>query len=227
MMPQITAYIAKLTPTIKPDAAGSIEGQIDGLEYVKKYFFNGDQWAEGLYRFLMLDSRSSYLSQQYKGDGRNYCALVPLVMYAHKLHNGIPYAAWGRENLKYVVNDSLAQAMLCEPSHVSNEELLTIREAGLTVKTGAKAGEVRNPVTTYKLYGIQDSEIGTLPEMAQTMLTQIWCAHPENRTKYMVLDPKQWDRVPPPLIAPQVFKIPQTLAVPTISSASELAPWDL
>lgn len=228
MMPQITTHIAKLTPTIRPNADGAIEGQICGLEYVKKYFFNNDLWHEGLYRFLMLDSRSSYLQQQYKGDGRAYCALVPLIMYAHKLHNQIPYAAWGRENLRYVVNDSLAQAMLCDVPLVSNEELLSIRESGLLVRTGAKAGETRNAVSTYKLYGIQDSEIGMLPEMAQTMLTQIWCAHPENRTKYMVLDPKQWDRVPPPLIAQSVFKVPEPQHVEIVtSSQAETMPWDL
>lgn len=228
MMPQIVTHLAKLTPTIKPTASGSIEGQIDGLEYVKKYFFNGDLWHEGLYRFLMLDSRSSYLQQQYKGDGRAYCALVPLIMYAHKLHNQIPYAAWGRENLRYVVNDSLCQAMLSDVPHISNEELLQIREAGLTVRTGAKAGETRNAVTTYKLYGVQETEIGMLPEMAQTMLAQIWCAHPDNRTKYMVLDPRQWDSVPAPLIAQSVFKVPEPKPVPFVTKPQFNAmPWDL
>jgi hypothetical protein len=215
MMPQVISHLAKLTPRIVPTTTGTVEGQICGLEYVKKYFFNGDAWSEGLYRFLMLDSRSSYLQQQYKGEGRNYCALIPLIMYAHKLHNNIPYAAWGRENLRYVVNDSLAQAMLCDVPLVSNEELIQIRESGLTVRTGAKAGEQRNPVTTYKLYGIQDSEIG------------IWCAHPENRTKYMVLDPKVWDRVPAPLIAQSVFKMPQQHVEIVTSSQAETMPWDL
>jgi hypothetical protein len=151
-------------------------------------------------------------------------------MYAHKLHNQIPYAAWGRKNLQYVVNDSLCQAMLCEPPHLTQEELLTIRDAGLTVRTGAKAGESRNPLTQYKLYGIQETEIGHLPELAQSMLTQIWCAHPENRTKYMILDPQNWDRVPPPLIAPTVFKAPvfsNKQDVLLTSSQAEPAPWDL
>jgi hypothetical protein len=37
------------------------------------------------------------------------------------------------------------------------------------------------------------------------MLTQIWCAHPENRTKYMVLCPYAWDCIPPPLISNNIF----------------------
>lgn len=231
MMPQMTAFLATLAPRIKPDAAGSIEGQIDGVEYIKEHFFNGDPWREGLYRFLMIDTKGSYIQQQYKGDARNYCALVPLIMYAHKLHNNIPYAAWGRKNVRYVVNEALAQAMLCEVPLIEVPRLLEIRDQGLVVKTGAKAGESRNPLTTYKLYSIQDTELGPLPELAQTMLTQIWCAHPDNRTKYMILDPQDWDRIPPPLIGVDIFKVdsptPPTKPKVSILSNGDVAPWDL
>jgi hypothetical protein len=44
-----------------------------------------------------------------------------------------------------------------------------------------------------------------VPELAQTMIAQIWCAHPSNRTKYMVLDPKNWDAIPAPLISSDIF----------------------
>lgn len=231
MMPQMVAYLATLTARIKPAANGSIEGQIDGVEYIKEHFFGGDPWREGLYRFLMIDTKGSYIQQQYKGDARNYCALVPLIPYAHKLHNNIPYSAWGRKNIRYVVNDALAQAMSCEVPLVETNRLLEIREQGLTVKTGAKAGETRNPLTTYKLYSIQDTEIGHLPELAQTMLTQIWCAHPDNRTKYMVLDPTDWDRIPPPLIGVDIFKaealpVTQKPKVAVLANG-DVAPWDM
>lgn len=227
MMPQMMAYIASLTPQITPNTDMTIEGQIDGLEYIKKYFFHGDLWSEGLYRFLMLDARGSYIPQQYKGEGRNYCGLIPLIMYAHKLHNGIPYSAWKRDTVRYVVNDELAQAMVCDLPQLTKEEILAIRDQGLYTKTGAKAGETRDPLTQHKLYAIQDTELGHLPEKAQVMITQIWCAHPENRTKYMILDPKQWDAVPSPLIAPTIFKTRESVTHATSTPQRDLMPWEL
>jgi hypothetical protein len=96
--------------------------------------------------------------------------------------------------------------MLCDPPQISREELLEIREMGLVYRTGVKAGDPRNPATTYKLYGVQSTAVGGLPELAQTMLTQIWCAHPVNRTKFMVLDPHNWDNIPAPLVSENIFQ---------------------
>lgn len=226
MMPQLIAHIATLTPA-------TIEGQISCIDYLKKYFFNGDKFMEGVYRFLMMDARSTYLTTQYKGDAKNYCSLVPLIPYAHKLHNNIPYSAWKRSEIHMVVNPSLASAMTCEvPEGLTHELLLQIREKGLLWRSGAKAGIARDPLSTYKLYGIKETEIGHLPELAQTMLTQIWCAHPSNRTKYMVLDPKSWDSIPPPLISQDIFKSSKPTAsitnqVVVKSTASSDLPWEL
>lgn len=222
MMPQLIAHVATLKPTL-------VEGQISGLEYIKKHFFNGDKWMEGVYRFLTIDARSSYLTTQYKGDAKNFCSLVPLIMYAHKLHNNIPYNSWKRDEVHLVVNPSLSSAMLCEvPQGLTHELLLDIRKQGLVWKSGAKKDTPRDPQSTYKLYGVKSTEIGHLPELAQTMLTQIWCAHPSNRTKYMILDPHNWDGIPPPLISPDIFKAPapQPPTQHTTKYVSDL-PWEL
>jgi len=117
--------------------------------------------------------------------------------------------------------------MVCELPQLSKEEILAIRDQGLYTKTGAKAGETRNPLTQHKLFAIQDTELGHLPEKAQAMATQIWCAHPENRTKYMILDPKQWDAVPPPLIAPTIFKSHETPTHAGITPQRDLMPWEM
>lgn len=202
MMPQLIAHVASLKPAV-------VEGQISGLDYLKQHFFTGDKWLEGVYRFLMVDARSSYLTTQYKGEAKNFCSLVPLILYAHKLHNNIPYSMWKRDEIHLVVNSSLASAMVCEvPDGLTHELLLDIRSKGLVWKSGAKSGTPRDPQSTYKLYGVKNTEIGHLPELAQTMLAQIWCAHPSNRTKYMVLDPNNWDGIPPPLISQDIFKSP-------------------
>jgi hypothetical protein len=225
LMPQLVSYIATLPPV-------AVEGKISGLDYIKKYFFTGDPWHEGLYRFLMIDSRSCYLTTQYKGEAKNFCSLVPLIMYAHKFVNNIPYSAWKRDEVHFVVNESLAAAMLCEvPEDLSNERLLEIREQGLTWKSGKDKGSTKDPISTYKLYGIKDTELGHLPDLATTMLTQIWCAHPSNRTKYMILDPKDWDAVPPPLVSVDIFKpkapAPKSpISVMDTGPVSDL-PWEL
>lgn len=228
IMPQILTRLANRHPGSLAEVS-TAEGKIDGKKMLNKIFDFTREWDRGLYYFLMLDQRSAYLKTQYKGEAKKYCALVPLILYAFKLYHNIPYTAWDRETLHFVVNDSLCQAMLCSVPEVSREDLLEIREAGLLYKNGVKQGESRNPVTTYKLYGVTDSVIGDLPEMAQTMLVQIWCAHPVNRTKYMVLNPEDWDTIPAPLVAEQLFApqvVHQTLSRPLPETAGVDVPWN-
>lgn len=208
VMPQIVAWLTH-KPLVLSELA-TVEGKINGRKLAQATFDFGSEWDLGLYQFLLLDSRSSWISSQYKGEGRTYCSLVPLIPYAWKLNHGIKYSEWDRDTLKFVVNDSLCKAMLCEVPEMTREEVLAAREQGLTYKTGAKAGTQRNPLSTFKLYDTTGTKLHKLPELAQTMIAQIWCAHPSNRTKYMVLDPKAWDSIPVPLISSDIFKTPDS-----------------
>jgi hypothetical protein len=143
-------------------------------------------------------------------------------MSAFKRYHNIPYNAWNREELKYIVNPELCKAMLYEPETTfSKDELLQLRDQGLTWKSGPNVGTLRNPLYTHTLYGLKDTAFVDVPDLAQVMLTQIWCAHPDNRTKYMVLDPLNWDRIPPSLINPAIF------VAPTYLNTSQDLPWDL
>jgi hypothetical protein len=200
---------------------------VSGLEFVKAHFKT--PYMMGLYRFLMLDTRGSYLTKQYKGDARNYSALVPLIMSAFKRYHNIPYSAWKKDELKWVVNPELCKAMMYEqpaPTEIgmsrgfSKDELLQLRDQGLTWKSGPNVGTLRNALYTHTLYGMQGTVFEEVPDLAQVMLTQIWCAHPENRTKYMVLVPDAWDNIPVSLIAPTMF------ITPVYTSTSEVMPWD-
>lgn len=192
MMPQIITYIGNL-PKFKDE-----EGKYCGLQFRNNNFKTDAQ--KGLYRFLMINERSEYLKSQYKYPNKQYCALVPLILYAHKLVDQTPYAAWSRETLPLVVNSELADAMLCTIPSVTKDELIEIRRVGLL----DAGGRPKSPISTHMLYGNDQkaSVIGDLPKQAKVMLTQIWCAHPDNRTKYMVLNPKNWDKMPPLLIEP-------------------------
>lgn len=206
VMPQIISWL-----THKPVLMGEVttaEGKINGRKMAAQIFDFSSEWDLGLYQFLLLDSRSSWISSQYKGEGRAYCSLVPLIPFAFKLNQNIKYSQWDRDTIKFVVNDSLCKAMLCEVPDMTREEILQAREQGLTYKTGTKAGTQRNPLSTFKLYDTTGTKLHKVPELAQTMIAQIWCAHPSNRTKYMILDPQSWDSIPPPLISTDIFKPP-------------------
>ena len=225
-MPEIIRWIGRVYSEQWLREVSSAEGQIDGLKAVRSIFDFSQDWDKGLYYFLMLDARSSYIKTQYKGDGRNYCSLVPLILYAFKLLHSIPYSKWDKSTLAWAVNESLCSAMLCEVPEVTREELLEIREMGLVFKTGQKVGTTRNPATTYRLTGINSTKIGGLPELAQTMLVQIWCAHPTNRTKYMVLSPENWDQIPTPLVSEQLFA-PIINDKPLLKQTASMLPWEL
>jgi hypothetical protein len=93
-----------------------------------------------------------------------------------------------------------------EIPQLSKEELLQTRDIALTPKTGAKAGIMRNPSTTYALYVPPTSPLYTLPTLAKIMVLQTWKAHPSLRNSTMILDPLDWDNMPEPLIKEKVFK---------------------
>lgn len=193
MMPQIITYLGNLPKTLND------EGKVCGFEFRKNFKTDAEK---GLYRFLMINERSSYLKLQYKAPAKQYCALVPLILYAQRLVDQTPYTAWSKDTLKLVVNSDLCDAMLCEVPEITKNELLAIRTSGLTTATGT----LKNPLTTHMLYGKEQaaSIIGDLPKLAKVMLTQIWCAHPSNRTRYMVLSPNNWDRMPNELVTTEV-----------------------
>lgn len=176
--------------------ADSTEGLVDAGRLYRQAF--SDDTMMGIYHLLMLDTRSLLLEKQYALPARSYCALVPLIMNAFKLHNAVPYSHWNRSGIRGITNLKLADAMLCEDALPSADEILEARDIGLMTKTGSKAGQVRNPSFTYKLYG--KTVLSDYPEYVQVMAAQIWCAHPQNRTKFMVLDHLNWDKIPTPLI---------------------------
>lgn len=197
VMPQIITKLGNMKITKK-------NGLISGQAFVKDNFITDSD--KGLYVFLMLNSRSSYLTTQYKGSARPYSSLVPLILYAIRLVRGEVYTAWDREELHFVVNSELCDAMLFTTDNwPTREELLEGRTAGLTVASGKDAGKLRSAVSTYKLYAVAGTCYQGLPALVQVMLSQIWVAHPDNRTKYMILDPMNWDKVPQPLVPTEVF----------------------
>lgn len=196
-------------------------GLISGKRFIYDNFVTDAD--KGLWAFLMLDSRSCYLSTQYKGSSRPYSTLVPLILYAVRLVRGEAYTAWDPAELRSVVNHELAEAMLFTTDQwPTRDELIEGREQGLTIGSGKDAGKKRSPISTFKLYATAGTCYQGMPACLQVMLAQIWVAHPDNRTKYMVLDPLNWDRVPPPLIEVE----PLTPKTPYTGSYDSDLPWE-
>lgn len=189
--------------------------------YSGKYFvmdnFKTDA-DKGIYVFLMVDNRGAYLGTQYKMPSREYSKLVPLVMYAQRLINGIKYSEWDPSELGLIVNRELAEAMLFRAEKApSYDEIMEGRLTGLTHASGKDVGKVRSAITTHQLYTTTGTCYQGVPKLTQVMWSQIHTAHPNNRTKYMVLDNTNWDSVPLPLI--QVDSVAQTSSIiPSTSS---------
>lgn len=211
LLAHIIAYIATKTEFTYTDS------KIDSKYYIRDNFVH-DDWHAGLYRFLMLDPRGLIITgTQYSSQNRSYSALVPLIMSAHKVMNDIPYSRWSKDGLRVIVNPKLADAMLVEVPSFSKEELISFRNEGLVVLSGSNQGDSRNPKTTPQLYGLSDPYFKPLPTLTQVMLTQIWLAHPDNRTNLMILDPSDWDAMPEPLETSEVF----------IKQEEYIDPWNL
>jgi hypothetical protein len=222
VLPQMLAHIAN--KPFRLEEIVTAEGKIDSTKLIKSAFDFGSEWERGLYIFLMLDSRSSYLPSQYKGEGVQYCALVPLILYAYKLHHKIPYSKWDPATLKWSVNKSLYEAMTHTGTY-TREELLHARDLGMVYQSGPKKDQSRNPQSNFKLWSTKGGCLHGVPHLAQVMYTQIWCAHPSSRTPYMVLDPQNWDRMPAPLITQDIF----SMAAPKLIApgSSDNNPYDL
>jgi hypothetical protein len=189
--PQAVATIATWQYT-------TVEGRLDPKSLLvlncKSNHFN-----KALYRLAMYTKRSELIGTQSSGDNLYYCTLVPIILAAFKKHHNIGYSSWRAEGLELVVEEKLYEAMH-QVLEATPQEILAARDIGLTVKSGDRRGQLRPTTSTYMLYGVGTTVLGTLNSLGQIMAAQIWCAHPEKRNKYMILDPENWDQMPEPLI---------------------------
>lgn len=138
----------------------------------------------------------------------DYGQLTPLILLGFKRNQGYSYEQFRElSGLKWLLEPPLYQALVETQVNVPDKNrLLAIRDQGLIIKTGKNSGTRRNPEGTWRLYGIQDTELGGVGELLQTMLCQCWLAHPKYRRETMILDPNNWDLMPPPLIDVDVVK---------------------
>lgn len=139
-----------------------------------------------------------------------YAVLTPLILAGFKRMQGVLYEQWrGLPKLEYIIEPRLLAAVNQTVPDLGSERLLEIREQGLMTRSGKSAGQLKSAENTWSLNGISDTELGHLPKLTQSIMTQIWLAHPSHRSNLMILDPQNWDHMPEPLIANNVFKTPE------------------
>ena len=142
-----------------------------------------------------------------------YAQFTPLILLGFKRMQGFSYNQFrDMSGLEWLLEPELYKALVVdEIPNISNSRLLSIRQQGLEYKSGKLQGKLRDPTTTWQLYGIQDTELGNYPKLTQTILTQCWLAHPKLRTNTMILDLNNWDNLPETIVE-EVFvqKIEQT-----------------
>ena len=164
----------------------------------------------------------------------DYATLTPLIMMGQKRMKGVDYESWkNSRGLQYILEPRLFDAVMLSPEDLTicgglgSDRLLEIQVQGLTTKSGKTAGTMKPAKSTWSLTGIQDTEIGHLPKITQTILTQCWLAHPELRTPYMILDLENWDNLPKPLVSNEIFKQEPEQKPTKMKEAAEVLPWDL
>ena len=216
MLPQILAHYGSWR-LVRNDL-----GQVLPQETAKQNITTN--WHMGLWRVVTKLKRGNLVKLQGSAIGVNCSQLVPIILAGAKRYQSVAYSAWQLNPDTKLVHQELLEAMFAACPDLGSDRLLEIREQGLTIKSGAKAGSQQKATSKWTLTGIQDTELFGLPKLAVTMLTQIWVAHPSLRTELMILDPKNWDLMPKPLVDSEIFH-PQQVQQPLADRVVDL-PWN-
>jgi hypothetical protein len=221
LLPQLVAHFGTWTLVKNGDT-------IDCLATIKHNCVDPKSRA-----FYMLSRIKRSLLVAIQTKNPEYATLTPLIMMGQKRMKGLDYESWKNSSgLQYILEPRLFDAMILAPedleicSGLGSDRLLEIQVQGLTTKSGKTAGSMKPAKSTWSLTGIQDTEIGHLPKLTQTIITQCWLAHPELRTPYMILDLENWDSMPKPLVSNEIFKQPEQQPIRT-REVAEVLPWDL
>lgn len=230
MLPQIGAYYGQWQLIYNGD-------KIDSQKTAKKNITT--KWDLGLWRVVTQLKRGSLVKSQINPEFASYSALVPLILMGAKKYRGVKYSQWDITPQTKLVDEGLRDAMFWQPSEgidgiiphcpsygLGSEELLDLRETGLMIKSGPKAGTAASPTSVWCLRGMQHTVLATAPKLVTTMLAQVWVAHPTLRTEYMILDPNDWDSMPQPLIDPHVWNRLPVTAVKKPRDHVEM-PWEM
>lgn len=241
----ITAYNSWMLPQIAHhygnwDLVWNEGRKVDPIATAKKNI--ATDWDIGLWKVCTKLKRGSLVKSQINPEFASYSALVPLILMGAKKYKAVMYQQWDITPTSKLIDKNLLEAMFWQPGEhegleydmaegevqygLGSDRLIELRNQGLQVKSGPKKGSSLNPTSAWCLRGMQNTELAKAPKLVGTMLTQIWVAHPSLRTEYMVLDPNQWDWMPPPLVSQDIFKYEET-SVPANKPTTIDLPWEV
>lgn len=175
------------------------KGLINPSETLKKY---KSMDAEIILLITLLYNVPRSTLVQKIGQNPTLGTLTPLPMYAHKLYNDIPYNKWDRasEHTKFFLGRGLEKVLeFNRPVSLNIKEILELRKAALSYRTGAKAGTM-SKLTSYKCNQVvlNNKKWTTSQERnIIRMIMQTWIANIELRNEdSMILDPYDWSNIP-------------------------------
>lgn len=194
ILEQMLAYISRW-PLVKTG------DKISGTKTIAAATRHSPQ-ARGIWLLATTKNRGDFVYQQ-NSTNREYSALVPLILAAYKKYRSVDYQSW--TDTQYCFDPKLWAAVNTPPElwqaclDLGSPRLLEILDWGLTVKSDPS--RKNRAQSAYRITGKSGTPVDELSPLAQVQLLQFWVAHPQLRTKYMILDPINWDHIPDPLVA--------------------------
>ena len=195
VLPQLLALFGKLKVTRNKEDKVLCKPILDQFD---------TSYMRGIWIVVNKLNRSALVKSQ--GKTPTYGALTPLILAGLKKYQGIGYSEYDKEGLHWLMSDRLYEAITTDyDNSLTPERLLELRIQGLTYTSGPKAGSTIKATSRWTPTGLAGTELGSLPKLTCTMLTQLWVADPSLRDQYMILDPVDWDNMPEPLISLDVM----------------------
>jgi hypothetical protein len=152
-------------------------------------------------KFLRLMNWSDFVAESQSKPGE-FNSGVPLLLYAQRLYNSVPYSAWQSVS-KISIPTLLGKSFSSMPTPDEFELEYPITKLRVLMVTG-KLGQVPHQYsyTARKFNKTTNIEFNGLPSFLKMMLAQIWIFNSQLRNKNMILDWKNWDNIPESIDSP-------------------------
>lgn len=126
-----------------------------------------------------------------------FSRLVPIMLATMKQLHNINYEDWDFSDpaMEFMMNKDLFETIQFRDKDFSEVDITALTEAVLTVKTTGKVYSATQYPSSKNVWVTDEINVSATKPLA-LMLTKVWVASPGIRTKYMVLDPNNWDYMP-------------------------------
>jgi hypothetical protein len=193
------------------------EGKISPSLSVQKWILeagtDGRVELDDLKNIMTIFNRSprGSLFRENQGTETRWSALVPLTLAAFKEYRDINYSewAWNDPAMLHLLDTDFKALVPYITGELPVEEFdvasrLDMLKEAATVRSGKSAGIVKSPTALTSITKVD--RLSQYPRLLKVMILQTWVAHPTLRTKYMILDCKDLDSMPPAMVDIDILK---------------------